>query len=250
VLHQLAPDYTVVDKLSRAFPTSFRTISGETELEELARGCGKASVADLADPGLGTAVRSARTSWVRLITLGEQQYYCKTYVYPTLAWQLRSLARTAPWQSSRAAMEAAALVWLQHHGFPGPRVAGLVEWRRFGLLARALLVTQAWPGVALDTLLPTLPPDSRQQVARALGRFVAALHRLGFRDRNLDLRNLLAAATPDGGFAIAKIDSGRHRLVRPGPPRDRLARTDWARLLPQLRPFGLDAIALAAGSAT
>jgi hypothetical protein len=145
-------------------------------------------------------------------------------------------------------MEAAALAWLQARGFPGPRVAGLVEWRRFGLLARALLVTEAWPGVALDTLLPTLSPDSRQHLAHALGRFVGALHRLGFRDRNLDLRNLLAAATADGGFLIAKIDSGRHRLVRPGPPRDRLARADWARLLPQLRPFGLDAVARAAGS--
>ena len=195
-----------------------------------------------------SATGAARTSWVRIVSFDSRQYYCKTYVYPTLAWQLRSLTRTAPWQSSRAATEAAALAWLHVRGFPGPRVAGLVEWRRFGLLAKALLVTEAWPGKALDALLPTLPPDSRQQLARALGRFVAALHRLGFRDRNLDLRNLLAAATGDGGFAIAKIDSGRHRLVRPGPPRDRLARADWARLLPQLRPFGLDAVALAAGS--
>jgi hypothetical protein len=165
-----------VDKLSRAFPNSFRTIAGGAELEELARCCGRGAVADLTDPGLGAPVRAARTSWVRIVSLDSKQYYCKTYVYPTLAWQLRSLARTAPWQSSRAVREAEALAWMQAQGFPGPRVAGLVEWRRFGLLARALLVTEAWPGVALDLLLPSLSPDSRQLVARALGRFVAALH--------------------------------------------------------------------------
>jgi hypothetical protein len=38
---------------------------------------------------------------------------------------------------------------------------------------------------------------------------------------------------------VTKIDSPRYRLVRRGQPDDRLARADWARLLPQLEPFGI-----------
>ena len=76
------------------------------------------------------------------------------------------------------------------------------------------------------------------------------MHDLGFRDRNLDLRNLLLA-DDRSSLAIAKIDSPRHRLVRIGEPNDRLARADWTRLLPQLDAFGIAAVALrAAGLAT
>jgi len=48
------------------------------------------------------------------------------------------------------------------------------------------------------------------------------------------------SATSSDGEQIAKIDSPRHVLVRPGAREDRLSRADWARLLPQLAKFGLE----------
>jgi hypothetical protein len=112
----------------------------------------------------------------------------------------------------------------------------------------AILVTVAWPGQSLDRLLPELPEARRQQLAKDLGHFVANLHRRGFRDRNLDLRNLLARERPDRSFELCKIDSGRFRIVAAGHSDDALARADWDRLLPQLEPFGIAAPVRAAAS--
>ena len=76
---------------------------------------------------------------------------------------------------------------------------------------------------------------TRVATARAVGLFVRALHRAGFRDRNLDLRNLIV-----DGDRVTKIDSPRHRLVEPGDHDDALRRADWDRLLPQLAAFGVE----------
>ena len=111
------------------------------------------------------------------------------------------------------------------------------------------LVTTAWPGDNLTDLLPRLPEPRRFELATALGRFVANLHQRGFRDRNLDLRNLLARECADGTWELCKIDSGRFQLARPGQPDDALARADWARLLPQLTPFGITEHVRAAAAA-
>jgi hypothetical protein len=82
-------------------------------------------------------------------------------------------------------------------------------------------------------VLPTLEATERRALANAIRRLLRELHNLGFRDRNFDLRNLLVQRTPTG-WHIAKIDSPRHRLVRPGTTGDRLAAADWRRLEPQL----------------
>ncbi len=107
-----------------------------------------------------------------------------------------------------------------------------------GLLARATLVTTAFDGTPADQLLAQLNPGERRELAQAIGRLVGRLHSLGFRDRNLDLRNLLVAR--DGAtFVVAKIDSPRFRLRAAGRTGDDLARADWARLLPQLAVWGV-----------
>ena len=114
----------------------------------------------------------------------------------------------------------------------------MFEWRRLGFLVRATLVTAAFDGVDAATLLPTLTPPQRCEVAACIGVFVASLHAAGFRDGNLDLRNLLVGRRGNG-WRITKIDSPRCRLVPAGTHTDRLARADWNRLLPQLHALGL-----------
>jgi hypothetical protein len=185
---------------------------------------------------MGEAVTDQRSSWVRRLSLSRNTVYVKTYEYASWRDRLRSLWRwTAPWRRSRAARECDAYAWLAEHGFPAPAAFACFERRSAGLLARATLVTAAVPGEPADQLLAMVDEAQRQALGRRIGAFVHRLHALGFRDRNLDLRNLLV-----DGDQIAKIDSPRHVLVRPGAREDRLSRADWARLLPQLAKFGLE----------
>lgn len=187
----------------------------------------------------GDVVTDHRSSWVRLVATPRGFCFVKTYEYESWISRLRDFGRrTAPWATPRAAREFDALVWLRAHDFAAPAPLATLVWRRCGFVARATLVTTAFPGTAADAMLPTLPTPERMVAARAIGAFVHRLHRLGFRDRNLDLRNLLLAAT-DGGYRVAKIDSGRFRLVRAGAAHDALAREDWRRLAPQLEALGM-----------
>ncbi len=154
---------------------------------------------------------------------------------------------TAPWQASRPAREFDALAWLLAHGLPAAQPMAVFEWHQFGFVRKALLVTRAYPGDPADQLLPTLDPAARREAAAAIGRFVARLHALGFRDGNLDLRNLLLQRH-GASWIATKIDSPRHRLVRPGPATDRAARADWSRLLPQLESLQVADVARTAGT--
>lgn len=188
----------------------------------------------------GQLVTDQRTSWVRRVATRYGDVFVKVYEYDTWAARLRGGARrTAPWRRSRAAAEFDALAWLRQHGLVAPEPVAAGEVRRLGFLVRSVLVTTAFAGEPIDALLPSLAPGDRLALADTLGTLVGRLHALGFRDRNLDLRNLLAQRRSDGGWTIAKIDSPRHRLVAPGRRDDALARADWARLLPQLAPFDL-----------
>jgi hypothetical protein len=135
---------------------------------------------------------------------------------------------------------------LRGAGLPAPEPLAVGEVRRFGLLHRAILVTAAWPGDTVESLLrQDLPDRDRDALIEAVRRFVERLHELGFRDRNLDLRNLLARRDPAGVFEIAKLDSPRHRIVRAGRRDDRLASEDRERLGASFRSLGLE---LPAGS--
>src|SRR5690606_29548854 len=112
--------------------------------------------------------------------------------------------------------------------------------RRLGLLRRGILVTETWPGQALDRLLPQLPDAERGELLAALATFVGRRHAAGFRDGHLDLRNLLAPPCSSGpAWDIVKIDSPRHRIVRPGSADDRRAAADRARLSGSLAGLGL-----------
>jgi hypothetical protein len=224
---------------------------GSPQQQELADKLGFHSLWDLSNPESGTPVTSSKSSWVRLIQANRIDYFVKTYDYPTIRSRLRgTLRNTGPLRPSRSRREAAALEWFGQHNFPAPAFVGFAEVRRLGWLRRAVLVTQKFPGRDLASLLPTTPPPDRDAIGTCIGTFVRRMHHLGFRDRNLDLRNLLLA-DDRSSLAIAKIDSPRHRLVPPGAANDRLARADWTRLLPQLDAFGIAATALrAAGLAT
>ena len=180
-----------------------------------------------------------RSSWVTRVETSLGPAYAKTYDYPSWSDRVRNWCRwTAPWRASRARREWRALHWLRAHGFAAPSPIACWEWRTAGFLRRATLLTAAFDGERADDLLARLDRDARQRVADAIRDTVRALHRSGFRDRNLDLRNLLVRMDGER-FEVAKIDSPRHVLRRPGGDDDALARADWARLLPQLAAFGV-----------
>jgi hypothetical protein len=184
-----------------------------------------------------------RTSWVRSLPTPLGSVFVKTYEYNSWGSRLRNFGRrTAPWSRPRVVREFDALAWLLDHGFAGPKPLVALVWRRLGFVVRSTLVTTAWPGQRADEVLAGLAPTDRNAVAEAIGTLVGTLHALGFRDRNLDLRNLLVRATANG-WQIAKIDSPRWQLRPPGKRDDALRRADWDRLSPQLTKFGVDAIA-------
>ncbi len=238
----MAADYTLVKAVSTRIHSDGRLIRGG------AQQAGWSSVlpapADRGRGDLGAAIVTHRSSWVRRIETALGTAYLKTYEYVSWKERLHNLGRwTAPGRPSRAAREFDALTWIRGHGLPAPEPIAVHEWRSFGFLVRATLVTAAFPGESVEALLPSLPKEDQDALARAVGGLVGRLHRLGFRDRNLDTRNLIAHRDEGGRWVVAKIDSPRHRLRGEGAANDDLARADWDRLLPQLAPFGVDRVA-------
>ncbi len=203
------------------------------------RRSGRVDIEGLSARELGEVVTDHRTSWVRRAEIDTINVYIKTYDYPTWRDRTRGWFRTTRFAPSRAAREWEALTWLRARGFAAPEPLALFERRRRGLLHRAVLVTAAYPGAPLNTLLPPLPRPDRYPILAAVERTIEAVHREGFRDRNLDLRNLLARPREDGEWEIALIDSPRHRIVAPGPAHDRAARADWDRLAASLARAGI-----------
>ncbi len=206
------------------------------------RRAGLDSLGGLSDRGLGEPVTDHPTTWVRHACIDTIDLYVKTYDYPTWRDRGRGLGRNTALAASRPAREHAALKWLRAHGFGGPQGLAVVEARRLGFLRRATLVTAAWPGQSVDRLLPGLGHQDRATLIADLRCFVDRLHREGFRDRNLDLRNLLARRNLreyQREWEIVKIDSPRFRLVAAGEPDDRLARQDRQRLAASLEALGV-----------
>jgi hypothetical protein len=200
------------------------------------RGIG--TLSELSSRCLGEPVTDHRSSWVRRWDDLGKSYYIKTYDYSSWRDRCRGVGRTTLFARSRAHREKVALEWLQEHGFGGPAVRGVAELRHYRILVRAVLVTDAWPGEALAHILPAEPPTARAEVLEALGRFVEAMHRGGFRDRNLDLRNILARRDAME-WRFAKIDSPRHRITSSDRLDDELARADWQRLTASLAAIDL-----------
>lgn len=236
----MAVDYTLAETVSTRIPKSPRLVRGAPQLSVWPEWLPPMVVVGSREAG--SPVTEGRSSWVRRLTTAGGDVFVKTYEYATWASRFGNLGRwTRPGTTSRAAREFDALTWMRDHGLPAPEPVAVVETRTFRFLQRAVLVTAAFAGEPASRLLPTLEAAGRRTLAMAIGRLVERLHRLGFEDRNLDLRNLLAKPTHHG-WVVAKIDSPRHRLTR-APLTAARAAADWARLLPQLEPFGLAAIA-------
>lgn len=192
----------------------------------------------LAEPGSGSVVKHARTSWVQRTTLDGNDYFHKTYVYPTRRDRRRGWLRTTWCARSRARREADAIVWLRCHGFHAPEAVAVAEARKLGVLHAAVVLTRAVAGAPLTTVLPRLDPAARDALLGHLKHFVSALHEAGFRDRNLDLRNILVQGSADAPW-FTKIDSPRYRVRAAHRAGDRLARADWRRLHASLAELGL-----------
>jgi len=230
--HQVTTDPNVAAILVTRFPTVLHLL--RTGAAWPARRAELPSLDELARRDNGVAVVDGRTSFVRRHATPSGDVFVKVYEYVTWASRLRGCARrTAPWATPRPVREFDALQWLRQHGFHAPAPLLAAARRRLGFVAHAVLVTAAWPGQPASAVLPTLPVVERNALANAIRQLLSELHELGFRDRNFDLRNLLVQRTPTG-WHIAKIDSPRHRFVRPGTTGDRLAAADWRRLEPQL----------------
>jgi hypothetical protein len=229
--------------VSTSFPNSLRRVRHSDEWADLAATL--PAPAQLAARDIGEAVVEHRSSWVRRVPTAAGWIYVKTYEYRTWADRLRDFgSRTGPLSQGRARREFDALAWQRRRGLSAPPPLAVFEWRCLGWLSQSLLVTAAWPGISAAAALPDLERPAQLALAAAIGQHLRSLHRLGFRDRNYDLRNLLVRST-NGAWSIAKIDSPRWRQRRPGADSDHLTRADWDRLLPQLDAFDLRAAALA-----
>jgi hypothetical protein len=218
-------------------------IADPTFLSQLGS-AGYTSMDELAMRTTGHPITDARTSFVRRLRCAGFDVHVKVYEYTSWKDRVRGIGRTTLFARSRASREAAAYEWLAARGFAAAQVRLVHERRSLGVLCRAVLVTDTLPGDSLATMLPRLDATSRRRCIEALVQFVSALHAAGFRDRNLDLRNLVAstpsAAGPGvfGGFRLWKIDSPRFRIRRPGLACDSLARRDWQRLARSLAEVG------------
>lgn len=208
----------------------------------------RAAALGLATPGergFGAVVTDHRSSWVRRAEVDTRSLFIKTYDYPSTADRWRGAGRNTWLAPSRAQREAQALRWLGDRDLGQVATVAVVEWRTprwlgsLGLLRRAVLVTEAWPGTAAGEVLPQLDAGERTALLDALVAHVDCLHAQGFRDGNLDLRNLLVHRDPTGAWRCTKIDSPRWRLGK--RPRDAAARADWDRLVPQLAKFAMPA---------
>ncbi len=229
--HQVPANYTVAESVSTRIPKDSRLVQASPRwhtfaAEALAKGAGSRS--------FGAVIADHRSSWVRRGTLGGGPVFVKTYQHGPLGDLLRTGGRWAsPWGKSRASREFQALNWLRENGFSAPEPLAVLERRRVGFLTFACLVTEAHPGVDAEHLLPTLAPDEQAAAIGAVVATIVRLHTAGFRDGNLDLRNLLLARV-ETGWQVAKIDSPRYRLRRPGAKADAGTLADWQRLWPQL----------------
>lgn len=212
----------------------------DPELSRCLAAAGIQGLDELCDPRQGREVVTHRSSWVRQLDLGTAgSFFIKTYNYATWNDRLRGLGRTTWLAPSRADREARAYKWLARNGFVTPRQWFAWDQRQLGMLRRAALLSAAVPGDTLEQLLPCLAPPAQVELLGALGAWVSRLHALGFRDRNLDLRNIVATTSPRG-WSLAKIDAPRWRRRGPDRTPDRLCTQDWARLEASIRTLGLD----------
>ncbi len=211
------------------FPVSIERIRTSTEFAAALTSAEIGTLRALSSRSLGSVVTNCRSSWVRRHAIDAFTFFAKTYDYPSGKDRWRGIGRTTALAASRAERECRAYAWLAAEGFSCPRVLAWGEHRQRGFLRRALIVTEAWPGKRVDSYLQELPRAEGETLLYAVIDFVERLHRRGFRDRNLDLRNILARPCGDN-WELCKVDSPRFRLVKHTRLDDPLATADWQRL--------------------
>ena len=194
------------------------------------------ALATLARGTEGERVVGSRSSWVVRMRRGAMDCHVKTYVYPGLRDRVRGWFRTTLLAPSRAEREVAAARWLLARGFAAARPLLLAEQRGFSGVRVAVVATETVVGERLDQWLPVVDESRRRDVLRALAAWVEELHGAGFRDRNLDLRNLILL--PGDRRRFAKVDSPRFVITKSKGP-DALSRADVARLTASLAAIGL-----------
>lgn len=231
-------EYTLAATVSKGIHSSPHKVLGAIAWDALAAEALAAGQDAPGERGFGAVVTDHRSSWVRRAEITATSYHVKTYDYPRAADRWRGAGRNTWLAPSRAHREARALIWLLERGLGEVAPVAVAEWRtprwlgRAGFLRRAVLVTRTWSGSAAGVVLPQLAPPQRTGLLDALAAHVDRLHAAGFRDGNLDLRNLLVRPGEDGSWQCTKIDSPRwHVSAR---PRDAAWRRDWDRLIPQL----------------
>ena len=186
----------------------------------------------------GTPFKHHRTGDVTRIEAADSPFGVaairKRFWYPTGRDRWRGVLRTTWLARSRVAGEFASLEALAAAGLQ-PRLAlAFGEARHHGMLRDSFLFLR-W--IDASPLAERLRMESdrarRTALLVALGRFAGSLHRLGFVDRDLHLRNLLvpidAAKEGATGPSLVKIDSPFGRLAA-GAARQRGEERDRADL--------------------
>ncbi len=150
-----------------------------------------------------TLARSVTSSTTRIELFGRTMFR-KRYVYPPIT-SLKAALRNTLVRPSRAEREFRMLALfgerMGNEAVPEPIAFG--EKRTCLFLREALLITLAVPGGV--TLQTTGIPNPA--AARALGIFVARLHRAGLTHGSLFSRNLIQA--PDGSIRVVDLDHAR-----------------------------------------
>ena len=99
---------------------------------------------------------------------------------------------------------------LRDAGVGTPEPLGAVD-RADGSRTSSFVARAEVEGEPLDAFLPGVLGADRRVFARALGRFLAAVHRSGIYVPDLRDKNLLAARLPGGGFRFSIVDLDRVR---------------------------------------
>ncbi len=173
------------------------------------------------DRSLPSPVQSSRTTAVFRISLPNLpgEISLKIYSYKRVRQVMKGFFRNTFFGSSRAKQEWTNLIRLRSMGIPTPEPVAVLEMRQFRALRVCALAT-AWVknAVTLDRLLLTASSTQVRRIALGLARLVARMHRCGYVDGDLHLRNLLvevdASGEGDSAGKILKIDSPAGTMSR------------------------------------
>jgi len=163
-------------------------------------------------------VTKHRTSDVAIVRIqqGDQgeiiEAYRKRYWYPGFKKKVKGFFRNTCFKKSRAKVEYKNLILLKRLSLSQITPFAFGEERCFRFLNRAVIITERIPGaISIDEFVSSgqfnnLPFQEKKIFLCGLGRWVAALHLRGYRDRGLYTRNIIVCRYEEG-WRFSKIDS-------------------------------------------